>query len=273
MRKKALVHFPMIHDIQKEYLNYRRNGISREDAIHELIEAYAAELKDEDDAPQVWIGLAYVTSVGNELTTKLMMQAEKGLDRLMNQHPEMAADLLAFRDSVCDASRLGPEAKYPLPHKRSYRPDWEEGDTFAYELQGEYSRSFGLEGWFIILRKKGEATGHTGNSNPLVYMTLCPPGQLPDTEVQLASLGYLPFGYCSDGYVFKGQMELNARNIKRLKLMKIGCYPLLSSPQNEGQSFPLPGWPLFFIQGDEPNDLEIKACLNYHNIGIIKNRE
>lgn len=225
--------FPMIQDVKDCYRNSREKGYGREAAIEVVLKEYAIELQDEDDRPQVWIGLAEVTGRRKELTEALLSKAELAFTALETAFPEATVTLRAKKKTVCDPAKLGPEAKYRK--KIIYRPDWKIGDTFLYKIQGDYLKGAGLTGWYIIARKVQEIVLAEDCCLQGMYYSLCPPGKIPSSKEDLERLGYVPLRKVGEAsYLFMGKVWVNSKSAeKKTYFQKIGNFPLVSPPDHE----------------------------------------
>lgn len=265
--------FPIIWDVGAEYRKRRHRGKGREEAIAEVLDYFSSELADSDDGPQVWIGLAQVTSGKKELTSELMMKAQEAFDQLSEMFPEVSGSLLSARERVCDPGKVGPEAKYSK--KRIYKPVWAIGDTFIYRLQGERAVKLGLLGCYAVLRKVGEEFNNQDDWIQSVYLTVCTLDRIPKTAADLSTLGIIPcFGHLSGGikkYEYQRGLYITSPQRERAaQLTKIGCFPDAAPPPNEeinpfGVSYPLVPYanqPFF-------QDVEDYLCSGYRDYGAL----
>ena len=265
--------FPMIMDVEDSYRNSREKGCGREAAIEAVLKEYSNELQDEDDGPQVWIGLAEVTGRRKELTEALLSEAESAFAVLEAAFPEAKTMLRAKKKSVCDPERIGPEAKYRK--KTIYRPDWIIGDTFLQEIQGDYLKDIGLTGWYIIARKIQEIVLAEDCCLQGMYYSLCPPGKIPSNSEELEQLGYVPLRKVGEtSYLFMGKVWVNSKSDeKRTRFQKIGNFPLVSPPNHEtfisyGKHFNEDQFTTE-IEGKYFCYLEAHVGFGYQNYGII----
>ena len=269
--KKIYSIFPLIYDVKQEYIRYRRRGESREQAVDNVLKGYHRELSDTDDAPQIWIGLANVMASKCELTADYLKKAELAFKELLFSYPEINVHLQIEMNRICRKELLGPEAKYSL--KRNFDPKWEIGDTFAYRLYGEYPRKYGLDGYYILLRKINTILDDDGNLKQQLYLTLCTADFIPKTTEQLEHLGYLPLNSTENGYEYRAVVQVpNQRKLDQYNIKKIGCFPDVAPPKAEVlPEPPLYGWPLYDLIRDPKlhNNLERYTCWNYEQYGIV----
>ncbi len=222
--------FPMILDVKDSYRRFREKGANREEAIAKVRSEFAQELSDADDGPQVWIGLADVTGRRKELTEDLLQKAEAAFAALEESCPEARSALRVKKKTVCDPSKLGPEAKYRK--KTAFLVDWQIGDTFAYQIRGEAMKKHGLDGWHIICRKVHEFVYSEDCRAQGMYFSLCPPGELPQTAEELEQLGYVPLMQTGDDeYLFMGEVWVTSKSAeKKTYFQKIGNFAELAPP-------------------------------------------
>ena len=225
--------FPMIADIKESYRRSREKGADRAGAIETVKNEFAKELLDKDDGSQVWIGLAEATGRKRELTEELLQKAETAFVALEESFPEAKSVLRAKKKTVCDPSKLGPEAKYR--QKRAFRVDWQIGDTFAYRIVGESMKAHGLDGWYIICRKVHDFVYSEDCCVQGMYYSLCPPNELPQTAEDLERLGYVPLLQINDDhYLFMGKVWVNSKNaVKKTFFKMIGNFPEVAPPAHE----------------------------------------
>ena len=125
-------------------------------------------LSDQDDAPQVWVGLAMAMYMSDELTDAVIKKASKGFAYLTSIVPdEYKTVFIDAGTAVCDLPHTGKKKAYSKPVR--YTVPWRDGDTFCYKMSGAYPARFGLDDWNIIARKVGISAA---DDTQLVCLTL-----------------------------------------------------------------------------------------------------
>ena len=262
---------PLVSDVKSVYILFRRQGKGREQAIRDIMDKFAQELSDEDDAPQVQIGLAAALAQKQELTSERLSAAIEAFDSLANLFPDHAEKFASWKNQICSEKHLGPEARYP--RKRFYDPKWEIGDTFVHPLHGEYPKKYGLDGFCVLLRVAARLMGEDGDLRYQMYLTVCKENSLPQSSEQLEALGYLPFSEDFAGYEYRASLHVTSKKkLERFSLEKIGNYPIIVPPKAEIlPKPPITGWPLLLRPpGSDPEStLDIYTCWNYQRYGIV----
>ena len=263
-------YFPLIDDIEHTYKRMRRTGVSRDDAINNILDTYSNELNDRDDSFAIWLGLASVLGLKKELRKDIMIKATDALSHLeiffLREYPEITIDFKTIESKICDKSMLGNEARYP--QKKVYRPGWKKGDTFEYLLSGEYAAKAGLNGWSVLLRKIGEEMDIEGNENQIMYMTVCPSSHLPHSDEELVQYGLIPWFIFDDGYAFLYKLlTTSKKRTEGYALRKIGCFPKCGGPKEKCSATSLL---LLGNSGKAVSDIEIQVCRRYVQYGIHK---
>ena len=269
--------FPMIEDIQDDYRLFRQKGESREEACQHILDDNQKELADEDDGPQVWIGLAKVTGARGEMTEELFERAEQAFQQISENWAELREDheyakiVQHAHDRICDRSKIGEQAKYPK--KRIYKPDWEIGDTFICELEDFETDE--LQGKVVLVRKIAEDQHPHGDWEQIVYLTICDRDHLPTNSEEMNKLGIIPSKDCTrrnditKTYEYKWHLWTSSlRRQKQYKLTKIGCFPDILKPDNEIDPSPL--WMSFLIL---PGTINSYAAGWYKRYGVMHKAE
>lgn len=271
--QKIGLNFPMVNDIIGTYRVYRERGHTRDVAIEQLREEYSRELADYDDGPIVQIGLALALCKKDELTQNVLADAQTAVRKLLFSEERDSKTILALQELeayVSEPQRLGNEAKYRA--RKPYIPQWEIGDTFAHTLTHPMSKYAGVYGWYVLFRKVGEYVDGKQRHRQLVYVTLCPPDRLPQTEQELQKLGFLRMMARNGGkwdylaqITFKGKKDEAA-----YELTRIGSFPGAGSPEDRAVEDPLTVMPLFgkLRRDNITPEYEDAVCRIYKNNGI-----
>ena len=111
--------FPLAADVCKTYEHFRDTGLARDRAAGEVLAMYSGELSDQDDAPQVWVGLAMAMYMSDELTDAVIKKASKGFAYLTSIVPdEYKTVFIDAGTAVCDLPHTGKKKAYSkLIHK------------------------------------------------------------------------------------------------------------------------------------------------------------
>lgn len=264
--------FPMATDIIDAYSACRKRGIAREAAVDQLCEEYRNELADCDDRPVVWIGIALALCKKDELTQNVLENARAALRELYKEHEDsdMHSIFHELEIYICDPQRLGEAAKHRV--RKPYIPQWEIGDTFAHVLTHPMAKYANVYGWYVLFRKVGEHVDHEERHRQLIYVTLCPPDQLPGTSEELHRLGFLRM--MSRGgkkWDYLAQLVLKSKKDEAAYgLTRIGTFPDAGAPKDRTTENPLVTMPLFgkLKRDSLLPDYEDTVCQLYRRNGI-----
>ena len=262
--------YPVIEDINNEYVYLRRSGYGRSAAIAKLREDYAEELEDDDEGPAIRIALARALCKKHELTAQLRGDALRALEQLQS-NAEIPLPTARLYKTLSRDDMLGAEAAYrPVKY---YTPDWKLGDTFSHKMSSPLAEKLGIGGWYILFRKAGEYTDNRHRTVQLMYTTLCPPDALPKSSQELDSLGFLIMArHDHNTNEYLSQLSLSRRKDEALfELTRIGSYPDAKSPPNEYPADVRALLPIFhFKDSDSIPSYETDICLTYKEYGIYK---
>ena len=263
--------FPVIYDVKNGYVRYRRRGSSREQAVMAILCEYRQELLDTDDRPQVWIGLAAGMGAKKELTEECLQEAKAAFRSMLSLHPEFAESIQTGQNRICQIGLIGPEASYRT--RRPFDPEWAVGDTFAYQLLGEYPEKYGLNHHFVLLRKIDTVIDADCRLTHQFYLTLCAPDAIPKTTEEMERLGYLPLCSRDGGFEYRAFVQVNSRKkLEQYSIFRVGSFPDAAPPKDEVvPPPPLHGWALYDLIRDpkQSNNLERYACWNYEKYGVL----
>ena len=111
--------FPLAADVCRTYEHFRDTGLASDRAAEEILAMYSGELSDQDDVPQVWVGLAMAMYMSDELTDAVIKNASKGFAYLTSIVPdEYKAAVIDAETAVCDLPHTGKKKAYSkLIHK------------------------------------------------------------------------------------------------------------------------------------------------------------
>lgn len=234
------------NEIQKQYVKYRKNGTTRDEAIRLLRQLYVQELQDTDDRIFVLIGLSLSLSKNNELISSIANETLEEIYRVTSNcklDTTSYARLEEIEQCLKDKSKYGEESSYK--HVSKFVPDWKVGDTFAHKLTYPTAESLGINGWYILFYKVGEHRDKIGDVRQLMCVTLCPSNKLPTCDNDLQKIGFL----CLMDTLkpeYLAQIIINSKkNEASYELSKIGCFPNVSLPEGLSEENPLTAMPIF----------------------------
>lgn len=264
--------FPILHDLVNTYRIYRRCGDTRDEAVAHLRMEYGQELADCDDGPILRVGLALALCQKNELTQSILEEAQEAVGKLLAKQwgSRTLSAIRELESYINDAQRLGDEAKYRI--QKPYIPQWEVGDTFTHTLTHYMAKYVGVYGWNVIFRKVGEYVNNEQQHQQLVYVTLCPPEQMPHTAEELRKLGFLRM-MPHDGGKWDYLAQISFRSKKdeaSYELTKIGTFPDVGFPEDRTIENPLVAMPLFgkLKRDSQFLSYESTVCRIYKDNGV-----
>lgn len=270
--KNIYMCFPIMHDFVNAYCVYRKRGDTRDGAIAQLRTEYKQELADYDDGPVLRVGLALALCQKDELTLSILGDAQAALVELFaEQWDEKTLSALHELESyINDTNRLGDEAKYRV--RKPYMPQWAIGDTFAHKLNHYMAKYVGIYGWSVIFRKVGEYVDGEQQHQQLVYVTLCPPEQLPHTAEELRKLGFLRMMPHDGGkWDYLAQISFKSKKDEAsYELTQIGTFPDAGYPDDRTIENPFVAMPLFgkLKRNSQFLSYESAVCHIYKDNGV-----
>lgn len=161
-------------DIRGDFLDKLRRGKTTEEATEELIATNQEIMGDREEESLFWLALADTQWDYGRL---LPMVKEKALYFLSHDSESERwresgeRQLLAWQKTLRD---LEQKLLSPQPHKkkisqyRFYRCEWKCGDVFAYRFIGEYSKTMGYYGQYVVFIKVAESMLWPGHIIPVV---------------------------------------------------------------------------------------------------------
>lgn len=237
---------PIINDILKRYVKYRRTGKNRATAIEFIREDYAEELQDEDDRLAVLIGTSLSLCKKNELYEDLATETLNEI-RYAYQHSVFDDDMIAYLNEIevylANRDLYGNEAFYK--QSTNYVSDWKMGDLFFRTITFPSSEALGIMGWNILLYKVGEYIDVVGALHHLILVSLCPPNGIPSCENDMKDLSFLRMMQLGDRSEYLAQITVkNKKDELGYGLTKVGCYPDVLHPGSYLEEDPLTAMPL-----------------------------
>jgi len=242
--KKLKLFYPLINDLETEYVKHRKMGRGRFEAIELLRNKYAEELEDTDERSIVLIGLSLALCKKKELFEAIAEETMKEI--------QCAKNLGILEENICegleqylqDKTLYGEEAIYKRTAK--YVPAWEVGDVFSHVLTFPDAEKLGINGWVILFYKAGELEDEFGETRQLMYVTLCPPDKVPASDKDFEELSFLPMMGIGQHLEYLAQILIKSKKAEEgYGLSKIGHFPDVPFPGNPNKEHPLTAMPLF----------------------------
>lgn len=208
------------------------NSISA--ATKTVLQRFAQEVEDEDDAVYVYLAISEVQCQKGKLQAKIR---EKTLQLIKKRIRGLENDTKSDDDTELHISRLKEYAQIIVANRMSpsfkqlpVECKWQLGDTFAKVIEGEAAECVGLAGKYLIVRMVGKCTDGT-NIYPHVYLSVSKSFRMPQTEAEISETQYIQ---CDVRKVFTTALlygsdeELAASN-----LIFVGRFPNIRPPANE----------------------------------------
>ncbi|MDO9629975.1 MAG: hypothetical protein Q7I99_08755 [Acholeplasmataceae bacterium] len=229
-------------DVRDEYKELLKTGLSNEDATQKLIKDNHYLINDMDEGPIFWFALADTQwKLGRllpEVKEKAIQYIEDGkhIKVWFEQDPKLGLKRkTALEELMKQLNTQMPEAKKITPYKY-FKNDWNTGDTFAYQLKGEYAKENGLEGRYVIIHKIGdheEKKGIDKDVFPIIYMKITPDTNLPKnlTEVEACEYIRIDRNFLDKKFDYTSFLWETSNQFFN-KLAYLGCYAVIP-PKNE----------------------------------------
>lgn len=183
-----------IRDIFKDQLKRGKTG---KQITKELLEEYKDAISDSDDAPIFWFALAdtqwELGRLEDIVKQNALYHIQEGSD-LRRWKLEDSSNAKK-REQILNAlkkkllSSQPPEKKVAL--YKLYQCEWNEGDVYAYSLEGEYAKEKDVEGKYFLFHKIGETTYWPGHIIPIVRVKITEKNQLPKNLEEFNELQYV----------------------------------------------------------------------------------
>lgn len=234
INKLVLEYFPLIDDINDQYVFFRTEGWSPEEAQGKIINAYADELNDYDESVVVLSGIALAQWDTSELEENTKQEVLLMLEKKIAE-AEKDEERRAFRAVLKNLSKEKKSNKRITPSSRkSYSLDWSIGDTFAHKLTHPNAEKAGIFGCYLLFRKIGQYNDWKGRTIQLGYVTVCSDNHLPKTTEELNALGFLRVMSHGEKWEYMVQVNIQSKRTENtLKLEWIGCFPDALTPNDE----------------------------------------
>lgn len=252
--------FPLIQDLKDQYVYFRMQGCSPEDARGQLMKTYAKELEDYDESLIVLSGIALAQWGVSELEESSKQNIMTLLENRIAETEENG-EKRALNAILKSISTEQPKKKCMIrPGKSSYSLNWSIGDTFAHKLTHPDAEKAGILGWYLLFRKVGQYTDWKGKTIQLGYVTFCDDQSLPKTTEDLNKLGFLRVMARGKKWEYMVQVDIQSKRMENtLKFDWIGCFPDAVTPIDEASVDPRVTMP--FYEGTE----KIHNCPRYED--------
>lgn len=280
-------------EARDDYLDLRRT-LSINQATVEFMRAKSTELDEISERPFCIAGLAKGQALRKELTAStisLLREELPNLELLLrNEGVTLSAyDKKYFERCINNPDYHANDTQLDItPTKkkiREFRCQWKYGDTFAYRLNGEYSKEIGIDGKYCLIRKIDQCCHDRFGlpaTFPIVYLTIC---DNPDSIVSgcdLEQSGYLRLQEwplkTETKWEYRAELRIKSKKeLDSMGLYYIGCYPHIRIPQDELRiiHWPVPCEPRRWCRGlSEISivDFEKSICDYYRLNGIEHSR-
>ena len=184
-------------DVRNYYKEQLRSGKQGREITSTLIEGYAAELSDEDDAPVFWLALADTQWNLGRLEEFVKEEALKhirdgrDLRRWEAESPKEAKARAGVHAKIAEKLLSPQPAEKKISEYRLYKCEWALGDVFAYRLESDLAREQGLYGRYFLFQKVDEGIWHPGHVVPIVQVKLTNDYRLPTSTEEFDCLEYV----------------------------------------------------------------------------------
>lgn len=237
----------LIRDVKQEYLNERRNGKGRSEAVRSIMNSYAEEAEDYEENLALHVGLIFALAEHNELFNEFSEQArlvlaqeerERVLQKPVRRYVQRCTELLN------DPNRYGDEAV--INKRRGYNPGLKIGDTFSHKVTCPESEPLGLKEQFIVLTVAGEYDNISGKRMYLMYGYFVEDLDVlsnPDRRSEMRCIRAMRH---DNGWDYFFQVGFTSRKKQQsYELTYIGTFFDLPRPTDHVEEDPLVAMPLF----------------------------
>ena len=218
-------------EVRDYYQELLKKGISNEESLDCLLEAFEEVLEDADDAPPFWFSLADTQWKLGRLTDEVREQALALLtsgadlarweDATKGQKNARKKVLQALQERL--QSPQPPEKKIRVP--RLYHTDWKFGDLYAMQLCGETAKTNGLDGRYLLFHKVREMTWYPGHIIPIVHVKLTYTAEIPKDSNEIDKLPYIQISSDNpNDDTFENR--LTEKPLTKADLNELGYYPV-----------------------------------------------
>lgn len=188
-------------DIAEEVRDYYKDQLHRgktgKEITQELIAQNEYVLSDSDDAPVFWFALADTQWNLGRLEDFVKEQAlyhiRDGYDiRRWKMENSKGAKERAKVLSELEHKLLSPQpAEKKVSQYKLYYCEWNLGDVFAYQLDGDLAKERGFLGRYFLIQKIDEGVWYPGHVVPIVYVKITKDTKLPSSTEEYNQLEYV----------------------------------------------------------------------------------
>lgn len=232
-----LTEFPIIQEIKEEYIELRHKGVTRDEAVQQLMQFYKDEITigEQDDGVLFWIGLADGQYAMKELSTIVAQYGLTSLDKL----PKDITLGDVFRRKQHYALAPMPERK-ALRERKKFRCQWVVGDTFAHQIKGYEAEELGIAGKYMLFRKVDAYEFGDGRLLPVVTASLWDKLPFPTNSAEFQSVPLLKI--CPGGRMgtpknlceYRAEIILkNTKELEAMQLEYVGNFQNILMPDDE----------------------------------------
>lgn len=246
-------------DIKSTFLDTCKRGKTVEEATEYFIQEYAAEIQDEDDAPDFWLALADVQWKIGHLQEKVKERALEYIEWELQNGGKEYFDASENKKRKEVIKKLQEQLSSPMPKAKKitpykfYKCEWKIGDVYAYPLDGEVFENTEFYGKYVLFHKIGETKWWPGHIVPAVRMKITSDKKVPSME-ELEELKYVPMGMREGGKKYEYMFALLTTSKRSIpsKLMYIGNCMEITEPKNEFKTdFSNGFWSISWKDADE----------------------
>ena len=260
----------IMQSVKDDYVYYRKDGASREQAVERIQQERTKRLCDKEDRLAILLGIAFALRAKNELTEIVAQEVLEEIHTVSSSAQTTSKErkwLEKRKLELEDPTTYGEEAVYRKG--RRYLPQWAVGDILVHELTHPLAVEMGISGKYILFYKVGEFEDYKGDIRQLMLVSLCAPEKLPTCSEDFQKLGFLRMMDRGKGFEYLVQMTVKSKRTEAgLGLIKIGNDLEVLLPEDYVDTPPLVAYPFcgrIKSLGELP-DYEHTVCL------LCKNR-
>lgn len=188
-------------DIAEEVRDYYKDQLHRGETGKEIMQELIAQneytISDSDDAPIFWFALADTQWNLGRLEDFVKEQAlyhiRHGYDirRWEMENPKGAKERAKVLSEL-EHKLLSPQpVEKKISQYKLYHCEWERGDVFAYQLEGDLAKERGFLGRYFLIQKIDEGIWYPGHVVPIVYIKMTRDTKLPSSIEEYNQLEYV----------------------------------------------------------------------------------
>lgn len=182
-------------DVKAVYAEFREE-MSVSKAVTEIKREFEDERQDTDDAPLFWLGLAAAMAESNELTDAVKKKAlsyftdEVFVERygeMSGFTPKDVEEIKAYFDSSTSKAKKVKKSN----SSDNAEISWKVGDVYAYPLQSETAKEYGIAGRYMIFHVL-EIGDWDGKIYPVFHIYITHDNALPKNVDELTMCIRIP---------------------------------------------------------------------------------